>query len=103
MKLQNEFKSYQAKYQYTLEDIQTRDNKLTQIEYDLEETSNQLQITKHQNQELINVNNNLKSDFDQLLEQKRSCEKEITQLESNISELQMNFTSSHQQLKKEVR
>jgi len=51
---------------------------------------------------LLSVNENLKNDYEQLMEQKRNAEKEITRLETTLSEIQMNFTSSHQQLKKEV-
>ncbi len=102
LKMQNEFKSFQQKFQYTYEDMLTRDNKITQLEYDLEESMNQSKLIKLQNQELLNVNENLKVDYDELIEQKRNCEKEITRLEGNISEIQMNFTSVHQQLKKEI-
>ena len=102
LKLQNEFKNYQQKFQFTIDDINARENKLIQFEYDLEETSNQAQLIKSQNQELLNANENLKNDYEQLLEQKRNAEKEITRLETTLSEIQMNFTSSHQQLKKEV-
>lgn len=101
-KLQADFKAYQQKYQYTHDDIISRENKYVQLEYELEEVGNQLQLIKTQNQELLNTNSNFKNDYEQLLEQKRNCEKEITHLESTISELQMNFTSNHQQLKKEV-
>ena len=102
LKLQNDFKAYQQKYQYTNDDINTRENKVTQLEYELEEITNQLQLVKFQNQELLNSQDHLKTDFDQLMEQKRNAEKEITRLETTLSEIQMNFTSSHQQLKKEV-
>ena len=51
---------------------------------------------------MLNANETLKNDYDQLMEQKRNAEKEITRLETTLSEIQMNFTSSHQQLKKEV-
>ena len=95
-------KHFQQKYQYTFEDITCRDNKITQLEYEIEETTNQAQMIKLQNQELLNANGNFKNDYDILLEQKRNAEKEITRLESVASELQMNFTSSIQQLKKEV-
>lgn len=101
-KLQADFKAYQQKYQYTHDDIISRENKYVQLEYELEEVGNQLQLIKTQNQELLNTNSNFKNDYEQLFEQKRNCEKEITHLESTISELQMNFTSNHQQLKKEV-
>lgn len=103
LKLQNEFKCYQQKFQYTLDDINARENKVIQLEYELEEVSNQSQLIKSQNQELLNANENLKNDYDQLMEQKRNAEKEITRLETTLSEIQMNFTSSHQQLKKEVK
>ena len=97
-----DYRTYQQKYQYTAEDIAKRDNKLTQMEYEFEETLNHSQILKQQNQELINANNSAKSDYDNLVEQKRNSDKEITRLESAISELQMSFTSTHQQLKMEV-
>ena len=102
MKLQSDFKNYQHKFQFTVDDINARENKITQLEYELEEITNQLQLVKLQNQELLNANDNLKNDYDQLLEQKRNAEKEITRLETTLSEIQMNFTSSHQHLKKEV-
>jgi chromosome segregation ATPase len=102
LKLQNEFKSYQQKFQYTIDDINARENKSIQLEYELEEVSNQSQLLKSQNQELLNTTESLKNDYEQLMEQKRNAEKEITRLETTLSEIQMNFTSSHQQLKKEV-
>ncbi len=90
------------KYQYTADEINSRENKIVQLEYENEETANQLQLTKLQNNELLTSNNNLKQDFELLIDQKRNAEKELTRMESVISELQMNFTSTHQQLKKEV-
>ena len=97
-----EFRTYQQRFQYTQEDIQVRENKLSQLEYDLEESANQFQMSKSQNQDLQTANTNLKKDIDMLMEQKRNSEREITRLESNVSELQMDFTTAHQQLKKEV-
>jgi len=91
------------KYQYTADEINSRENKIVQLEYENEETANQLQLTKLQNNELLTSNNNLKQDFELLIDQKRNAEKELTRMESVISELQMNFTSTHQQLKKEVK
>lgn len=102
MKLTNEFKNYQQKFQFTSEDVQLRDGKIVQMEYEIEESKNDLQMLKTQHQELLQANNSLKEDYEQLLDLKQNCEKEITRLESTISELQMNFTSSHQQLKKEI-
>lgn len=101
-KLTNDFKMYQQKFQYTSEDILVRDNKIVQMEYEVEESKNECQMIKSQCQELMHANNSLKADYDQLIEQKRNCDKEITRLESTISELQMNLTSTHQQFKKEV-
>lgn len=93
---------YQQRFQFTQEDIQQREAKLSQLEYELEEASNQLQLTKCQNQELQNEVNNLKGDLNVMIEQKRNSDREITRLESTVSELQMDFTSSHQQLRKEI-
>ena len=101
-RVQSDFKAHQQRYQYTADEINSRENKIIQLEYEIEETSNQLQLVRLQNQELTSSNSNLKQDFDQLIEQKRNAEKELTRMESVVSELQMNFTSTHQQLKKEV-
>lgn len=101
-KVATDFKIHQQKYIYTADEMNSRESKLIQLEYENEETMNQLQLIKLQNQELMNTNINLKQDFDHLIEQKRNLEKELTRMESVISELQMNFTSTHQQLKKEV-
>ena len=101
-KCQADLQAHQLSYQYTVEDVAVRDAKNQQLEYDLEELTNQIEMTKKQNQELLNANTQFKDDFDQLMDQKRKAEREITQLESANSELQMNFTSTHQQLKKEV-
>ena len=95
-------KAYQQKYKFTNEDIEMRDNRLIQAEYDLEEATNQLESIKSKNNELVVATNTLRDDYDQLMEQKRNAEKEMTRLEEVISELQMNLTSSHQHLKKEV-
>ncbi len=94
--------AHQQRYQFTIDDIAIRDNKLTQLEYELEETLNHSQMIKQQNQEILNSNKNAKLDYDHLLEQKRIADKEITRLESTVSEIQMTFTSSHQQLRNEV-
>ena len=102
-KSQSDLKSHIQKYQYTADEINHRENKIVQLEYENEETSNQLQLIKLQNNELMTSNNNLKQDFEVLIDQKRNAEKELTRMESVISELQMNFTSTHQQLKKEVK
>lgn len=101
-RVQSDLKAHQQRYQYTADEINSRENKIIQLEYEIEETSNQLQLVRLQNQELTSSNSNLKQDFDQLIEQKRNAEKELTRMESVVSELQMNFTSTHQQLKKEV-
>lgn len=101
-RVQSDLKAYQQRYQYTADEINSRENKIIQLEYEIEETSNQLQLVRLQSQELTSSNSNLKQDFDQLIEQKRNAEKELTRMESVVSELQMNFTSTHQQLKKEV-
>ena len=98
----SEMKAYQQKYKFTNEDIEMRDNRLIQAEYDLEEATNQIESMKSKNNGLVVATNTLKDDYDQLVEQKRNAEKEITRLEEVISELQMNLTSSHQHLKKEV-
>jgi chromosome segregation ATPase len=102
IKLTSEFKAYQQRFQFTHDDIQARENRISQIEFDLEDTSNQLQVTKSQLQDLQTSNASLKNDYDVLLEQKRNTDREITRLESTVSELQMDFTANHQQLKKEV-
>ena len=101
-KLTNEFKAYQQRFQYTSDDIESRDNKLTQLEYEIEELKNELQMAKNQFHELNNVNNSLKIDYDELLEQKRNKDKDNQNLENTITELQMNFTQNTQQLKKEI-
>ena len=101
-KCQHDFKAYQQKFQFTIEDINVRENKQTQLEYELEEALNHSQIIKQQNQELLHANSGAKLDYERLADQKRQAEKEITRLESAISELQMSFTSSHQQLRNEV-
>jgi len=80
----------------------SRENRATQLEYDLEETINQLQLLKNQNSELLKANASARADYDSLLEAKRSVDKENMRLESSISEIQLNFTSSCQQLKAEI-
>lgn len=72
------------------------------MEYHLEESLNQSQILKNQNQELIKANASAKNDYDDLFQQKRNADKEITRLEAHCSELQMNFTSQQQKLKLEI-
>ncbi len=72
------------------------------MEYDLEESANSLRLSKTHFQELEQANLNLKNDYDELCEQKRNADRELTRMESTISELQMDFTETHQQLKKEV-
>ncbi|CAF0853486.1 unnamed protein product [Brachionus calyciflorus] len=101
-KLTNEFKAYQQKFQYTLDDIVSRDNRLTQCEYEVEETKNELQMAKNQFQELLLSHNSLKLDYEQILEQKKNKDKENANLENTITEIQMNFTQTSQQLKKEI-
>jgi chromosome segregation ATPase len=103
IKLTTEFKAYQQRFQYTHEDIHSRENRISQMEYELEDVANQLEMSKSHLQDLQNSNANLKSDYDTLLEAKRNTDREITRLETTVSELQMDFTSNHQQLKKEVR
>lgn len=101
-KLSSDTRYYQNKYKFTAEDIAKHENHIGQIEYQLEETMNQLQMLKSQNYELNNLNNTYKIENERLIEQKRSLEKEITRLEQVISELQLNLTNSQQQQKKEV-
>lgn len=102
LRMGNEFKSYQQKYQYTLDDIQMHETKLSNMEFELEEAQNQIHLLRLENQDLNNTYSNLKADFEYLSEQKANCEREITRLEGSISDLQMELTSAHQQFKKDV-
>jgi len=80
----------------------SRENRATQLEYDLEENMNQLQLLKNQQVELLKANASAKTDYESLLDLKRNTDKENMRLDANISEIQMNFTSSCQQLKAEI-
>lgn len=101
-RVQDEYRSYQHKYQYTGEDIASRENRANQLEYELEESANQCHLLKSQNSEVVSAISSAKADYEQLLEMKRNCDRENTRLESCLSELQMTFTSSQQQLKNEI-
>lgn len=102
MRMANEYKSYQQKYQYTLDDIQMHETKLSNMEFELEEAQNQIHLLRLENQDLSNTHSNLKTEYECLSDQKASCEKEITRLEGSISDLQMELTSAHQQFKNEA-
>ena len=102
IKLTNEFKAYQQRFQFTHDDIHSRENKISQLEYELEDTANLTQINKNQIHDLQTVNAGLKADVDCLVEQKKNADREITRLEANVTELQMDFAATHQALKKEL-
>jgi chromosome segregation ATPase len=102
LKLTNDFKSYQQKFQYTNDDVQARESKISNLEFELDEVQNQAHLVRLQNQDLLNAQTSLKCEYENLVEQKRNCEKEITHLEGSISDLQMTLTTTHQQFKKEV-
>lgn len=50
MRIANEYKSYQQKYQYTLDDIQMHETKLSNMEFELEEAQNQIHLLRLENQ-----------------------------------------------------
>lgn len=102
MKLTSEFKQYQQKFQYTQEDMEIREGKLYNMEFELDEAQNQAHLLKLENQELQKARATFKADYDSLAEQKSECEREITRLEGCISDLQLNLTTSHQQFNKEA-
>lgn len=101
-RVQDDYRSYQHKYQYTGEDIASRENRANQLEYELEESQNQCHLLKSQNSEVMSAISSAKADYEQLLEMKRNCGRENARLESCLSELQMTFTSTQQQLKNEI-
>ena len=100
--MQGDLRCYQSKYQYTGEDIAAREHKLTQLEYEVEETQSQCQLLRAQNSDLRGAVCGGKAEYEQLLEVKRGGEREVARLEGLVGEVQAGAAASGQQLRAEV-